>query len=176
MAHAVACVIALKRIGNVELAMELTGAIEAHATLGVAPMTSILHNVAFAARDDLIADLGDTRPDELRAAGAACPVEDIVVRTRRALLGRLDRAHGSDARGPSRSVPIEVRVQVPRQVGRVGPDAGDEVRAAPAHERQPEEVQAGQRPDAAVVDETAARVERLGRPWNASGAGSPSPR
>ena len=27
--------------------MELVGAIEAHATLGVAPMTSILHDVAF---------------------------------------------------------------------------------------------------------------------------------
>ena len=49
-------------------------------------MTSILHDVAFATRDALIAELGEARADELRAAGATCPVEDIVLRTRRALL------------------------------------------------------------------------------------------
>ena len=64
------CVIALHRVGNVELAVELVGAIEAHATLGVAPMTSILHDVAFATRDALVDELGETRADELRAAGA----------------------------------------------------------------------------------------------------------
>ena len=79
------CVIALHRIGNLELAMQLVGAIETHATLGVAPMTSILHDVAFATRDELIRALGDERSTELRGAGALCPVEDIVLHTRRAL-------------------------------------------------------------------------------------------
>ena len=80
------CVIALHRIGNFELAMELVGTIETSATLGVAPMTSILHDVAFATRDALIGELGETRAAELRAVGAVCPVEDILLRTRRALL------------------------------------------------------------------------------------------
>ncbi|HEY7134434.1 MAG TPA: winged helix-turn-helix domain-containing protein [Acidimicrobiia bacterium] len=81
------CVIALHRVGNLELAMELVGAIEEHATLGVVPMTSILHDVAFATRDDLVHELGDDCASELRAAGAACPVDEIVLRTRRALVG-----------------------------------------------------------------------------------------
>jgi predicted ATPase/DNA-binding winged helix-turn-helix (wHTH) protein len=80
------CVIALDRIGSAELALELLGSIETHATLGVAPMTSILHDVAFATKDALVRQLGDARATELRAAGAGCPVEDIVLRTRRALL------------------------------------------------------------------------------------------
>jgi hypothetical protein len=80
------CMIALERIGRAELAVEVLGAIEAHATLGVAPMTSILQDVAFAARDSLVERLGAARTDELRQAGGVCPVEDIVLRTRRALL------------------------------------------------------------------------------------------
>jgi hypothetical protein len=67
--------------------MELVGAIEAHATLGVAPMSSILHDVAFAVRDALIESLGAARATELRAAGATCPIDDLVLRTRRALAG-----------------------------------------------------------------------------------------
>jgi len=80
------CVIALHRVGNAALAMELVGSIEAHAKLGVAPMSSILHDVAFATRDALIDELGEAHAAELRATGATCPVEDIVLRTRRALL------------------------------------------------------------------------------------------
>jgi hypothetical protein len=80
------CVIALHRVGKLELAMELVGSIETHASLGVAPMTSILHDVAFATRDTLIGELGEARGSELRSAGATCPVEDIVLRTRHALL------------------------------------------------------------------------------------------
>ena len=76
------CVIALHRIGNPELAMELVGAIETYAQLGVAPMTSILHDVVYDTRDTLVRDLGDTRASELRAAGAVCPVDEIVGRTR----------------------------------------------------------------------------------------------
>ena len=49
-------------------------------------MTSILHDVVFATRDALIGELGEARAAELRAAGAICPVDDIVLRTRRALL------------------------------------------------------------------------------------------
>ena len=67
------CVIALHRIGNIELAVELVGTIEAHATLGVAPMTAILHDVAFAARDAMVEELGEARADELRAAGRDLP-------------------------------------------------------------------------------------------------------
>jgi len=80
------CVIALHRVGNHELAMEIVGAIETYATLGVAPMTSILHDVAFATRDALVEELGEPRATELRSAGATCAIEDVVLRTRRALL------------------------------------------------------------------------------------------
>jgi predicted ATPase/DNA-binding winged helix-turn-helix (wHTH) protein len=80
------CVIALHRVGNLELAMELVGSIETHATLGVAPMTSILHDVAFATRDALTGELGEAHAAALRTAGATAPVEEIVLRTRRALL------------------------------------------------------------------------------------------
>ena len=79
------CVIALHRIGHAELAMELVGTIETYAALGVAPMTSILHDVAFDTRDALISELGEARADALRSAGATGSVEDIVLRTRRAL-------------------------------------------------------------------------------------------
>jgi predicted ATPase/DNA-binding winged helix-turn-helix (wHTH) protein len=80
------CVIALHRIGERELAMELVGAIETYAELGVAPMTSVLHDVVYATLEALIYELGDRRASELRAAGAVCPVDDVVGRTRDALL------------------------------------------------------------------------------------------
>ena len=68
---------------DVELAMELVGAIEAHATLGVAPMTSILHDVAFDTRDDAGQRSSGTAAREPRyGAVAPRPVEDIVLRTR----------------------------------------------------------------------------------------------
>src|SRR5262249_49652448 len=79
------CVIALHRLGKAELAMQLIGSIEAHAMLGVAPMSSILHDVAFETRDALITELGDGRATELRATGASYPVEDVVLSTQRAL-------------------------------------------------------------------------------------------
>jgi predicted ATPase/DNA-binding winged helix-turn-helix (wHTH) protein len=82
------CVIALHRVGQSELAAEVLGAIEAHAMLGVAPMSPTLRGVAFTTRDELVSELGAARADELRSAGASCPVEDIVERTRRALLAR----------------------------------------------------------------------------------------
>jgi hypothetical protein len=81
------CVIALNRIGQDKLAIELLGAIETHAMLGVAPMSSTLHDLVFATRAQLIDSVGAEHADYLRAAGAICPVEDIVLRTRRALIG-----------------------------------------------------------------------------------------
>ena len=86
------CVIALHRVGRTVLAAELLGAIEAHAMLGVAPMTPTLRDVAFSTREALIDELGAAQAEDLRAAGAACPVEDIVHRTRNALLARPLRA------------------------------------------------------------------------------------
>ena len=95
--------------------MELVGAIEAHATLGVAPMTSILHDVAFAVRDALIESLGEARATELRTAGATCPIDDIVLRTRRAARRRVTLTR---QREPAAHLPVEVRVQVVEQVHR----------------------------------------------------------
>ena len=82
------CMVALHRIGQTALAVELLGAIEAHAMLAVAPMSSTLHDVVLATRDALVDELGTDRADELRSIGASCPVEDIVHRTRRALVTR----------------------------------------------------------------------------------------
>src|SRR5580698_2835574 len=81
------CVIALDRIGQAELAMELLGAIETHAMVGVAPMSGTLQDLVFATRSQLIDSMGAERTDELLVVGATCPVEDIVFRTRRALIG-----------------------------------------------------------------------------------------
>jgi hypothetical protein len=82
------CVIALYRIDRSALAAEVIGAIDEHAMLGGAPMTPMLRHRAFETRDALVDDLGEMRFDELRAIGAACPVEDIVHRTHNALLAR----------------------------------------------------------------------------------------
>jgi predicted ATPase/DNA-binding winged helix-turn-helix (wHTH) protein len=80
------CVIALHRIGETALAAEVVGAIEAHAMLGVAPMSPTLRAIVLTTRDELVEALGAERAAELRAAGASTPVEDVVQRTRRALL------------------------------------------------------------------------------------------
>jgi len=81
------CVIALDRIGQAELAIELLGAIEMHAMLGVAPMSSILRELVFATRYQLVNSRDSERATELLAAGGTCRVEDVVLRTRRALMG-----------------------------------------------------------------------------------------
>ena len=80
------CLIALHRTECHELALEVVGAIEEHATLGVAPMSSTLHDVALDTREALIVAVGTSHADELRRRGAACPTEEIVLRTQRALL------------------------------------------------------------------------------------------
>jgi hypothetical protein len=51
-------------------------------------MSTILRDVLFNTREAVIGELGDDRASELRAVGAASPVEDLVIRTRRALLAR----------------------------------------------------------------------------------------
>jgi predicted ATPase len=81
------CMIALDRIGQTDLAIELLGAIDKHAMLGVAPMSSILQDLVLATRTKLVESTSTARAGELLAAGAACPVVDIVLRTRRALMG-----------------------------------------------------------------------------------------
>jgi predicted ATPase/DNA-binding winged helix-turn-helix (wHTH) protein len=80
------CVIALHRTGRHVLALQLIGAIEAHATLGVAPMSATLHDVVFETRAALSTTVSADHVDELRASGAACPVDEIVLRAQRALL------------------------------------------------------------------------------------------
>lgn len=85
MAH---CIIALERIGQPEWALQVLGAIEAHAAMGTPPVTVTLRDLAEATREALIERFGPDRTAELRAAGAALPVTDVVHRTRQALLGR----------------------------------------------------------------------------------------
>ena len=67
--------------------MELLGAIETHAMVGVAPMSGTLHDLVFVTRSQLVESMGAERTRELLAVGAGSPVEDIVLRTRRALIG-----------------------------------------------------------------------------------------
>ena len=82
------CVIALHRIGEAELAMELIGAIEVHFMLGVTPMSATLRDVALATRDELETGLGEALAAELAAIGSSRPVDEVVHRTRNALLAR----------------------------------------------------------------------------------------
>jgi hypothetical protein len=82
------CVIALHRIGQAELAMELIGAIETRFMFGVTPMSAMLRDVALATRDELESELGGTRAAELASTGSSRPVDAIVHRVRNALLAR----------------------------------------------------------------------------------------
>ena len=82
------CVIALDRIGQPELAAEVVGAIEAHATMGAPPSMTTLRLLAFETRESLAATLGSDRSEERRAIGASRPLAEIVHRTRNALLAR----------------------------------------------------------------------------------------
>jgi predicted ATPase/DNA-binding winged helix-turn-helix (wHTH) protein len=82
------CVIALHRMGSLDLAAEVVGAIEAHALLGVAPMSPTLRQVVFEVRQAIVDGLGEDRTEERLRVGATRPVVETVDRTRRALLGR----------------------------------------------------------------------------------------
>ena len=81
------CLIALDRIGHLELAAEVVGAIEAHAAIGSPPSPKLFRDLAVETRDSLPARLGADRSEELRSIGAARPLAATVHRTRRALLG-----------------------------------------------------------------------------------------
>lgn len=82
------CVIALHRIGQEELAVELIGAIEAHSVFVITPMSARLRDVALATRDELESGLGGVRAAELAAIGSSRPVDAVVHRVRNALLAR----------------------------------------------------------------------------------------
>jgi len=86
------CVIALDRIGQREIAAQVLGAIEAHATMGSPPVMTTLRDLAFETRDSLTDQLGADRMEEQRMLGASMSVVAIVDLTRNALLGReIDR-------------------------------------------------------------------------------------
>jgi predicted ATPase/DNA-binding winged helix-turn-helix (wHTH) protein len=82
------CLVALHRIGRVELAAQVLGAIETHTTMGGPPVMVTLRDLAFETRERVSAELGAARAEEQRAVGAALPVATLVDRTRAALLGR----------------------------------------------------------------------------------------
>lgn len=82
------CMIALDRIGQLEVAAQVLGAIDLHTTLGTAPVVNSLRNLAFEIRDSIADQLGAERTFEQRALGASLPVATLVDRTRNALLGR----------------------------------------------------------------------------------------
>ena len=83
------CVIALDRIGQPELAAEVVGAIEAHATIGAPPSMTTLRSVAFETRESLASTLGRrAQRGAVRTIGASRPLAEIVHRTRNALLAR----------------------------------------------------------------------------------------
>ncbi len=96
------CLIALHRIGQLELAAQVLGAIEAHTTMGGPPVISTLRTLAFETRDSVTAQLGDDRTLEQRAVGAALPVATLVDRIRDALL---DRTIGAEVRTPGSYTP-----------------------------------------------------------------------
>ena len=56
--------------------------------MGGPPVMTTLRDQAFEARDAVSEELGQTRSDQLRAAGAWLPVATVIDRTRQALLGR----------------------------------------------------------------------------------------
>jgi len=82
------CLIAVDRLGHPEVAAEVVGAIEAHATMGAPPTMVSLRDLAFETRDGLVAKLGREETDERRRVGATRPLVVTVDRVRSALLGR----------------------------------------------------------------------------------------
>ena len=82
------CMMALDRIGQPEIAAEVVGAIDAHATMGAPPSMASLRDLVFETRDSLAAQLGSDRTEERRSVGASRPLVATVDRVRSALLGR----------------------------------------------------------------------------------------
>lgn len=81
------CVVALPEIGEAELAGQIIGAVELHATVGATPVMASLRDQMLDTTDSLQAVLGSDRYDELRATGAALPIVDLVHQTSAALRG-----------------------------------------------------------------------------------------
>jgi predicted ATPase len=81
------CVVALSDIDELELAAMAIGAVEQRTALGTPPFVEYLRDRATAAAGLLSERLGAAHFEELRAAGAALPVVDVIHRTRSALLG-----------------------------------------------------------------------------------------
>ncbi len=82
------CLIALERIGQPEIAAQVSGAIDAHLTMGGPPVMTTLRRLAFETRDKVITQLGVDGEREQRMHGASLAVGTLVDRTRNALLGR----------------------------------------------------------------------------------------
>lgn len=82
------CLIALDRIGQLDVAAQVLGAIDSHTAIGSPPVMSTLRDLALETRDSVDAQLGEDRSDEQRAVGASLSMTTLVERTRSALLGR----------------------------------------------------------------------------------------
>lgn len=82
------CVIALDRIEQHELAAELLGAIEQHSSVDAPPGMPTVLRAAIDSRDSIVDRLGPDRTAELGLLGTQRAVAELVLRTRRALLGR----------------------------------------------------------------------------------------
>jgi predicted ATPase/DNA-binding winged helix-turn-helix (wHTH) protein len=85
------CMMALDRIGRPEIAAEVVGAIDAHATMGAPPSMSSLRELSFQIRDSLGTQLGSDHLEEQRSIGASRPLVETVDRVRVALLGQRRR-------------------------------------------------------------------------------------
>jgi predicted ATPase/DNA-binding winged helix-turn-helix (wHTH) protein len=93
------CVVALDRIGRPELAAEVIGAVDTHATLDAPPMKPTVRRFLLATRESIGSQLGADHSAELLASGAHRPLSALVHRTRSALLGLPDTPATGPARG-----------------------------------------------------------------------------
>ncbi|MGI9603492.1 MAG: ATP-binding protein [Acidimicrobiales bacterium] len=76
--------------GDLEWAAQMVGAIEAHSTLGALPMEPAQRQRLLDSVNQLRDGLGADRYDDLRRAGAALVIDDVVTGTRQALLALVD--------------------------------------------------------------------------------------
>lgn len=81
------CVIALDRLGRLEPAAEILGAIERHVAIEAPPAMSAVREAALVTRDSLESQLGADRCAQLVEFGSSMPVASVVTRARSALLG-----------------------------------------------------------------------------------------
>jgi predicted ATPase/DNA-binding winged helix-turn-helix (wHTH) protein len=81
-------VVALAGIDRTELACQVVGAIEQHATVAPTPVMASLRDQMMQTTESLRQTVGVDRYDDLRAAGATRPVVDVVHETSATLSGR----------------------------------------------------------------------------------------